>query len=337
MTKRYYRPIAQTDPALGGSPLAGGPVRFSQVEVLTRDGTEGVAEIGDCPARMRDRLSQPRAPICGLDWSRPRLMGVLNVTPDSFSDGGRFDSLGPAVDRAIGMASEGADMIDIGGESTRPGADFVSAAEEIDRTVPVIEAVRHALPQVPISIDTRKPEVAQAAIVAGADLFNDVSALTFSPGSISSAASLGVPVCLMHASGDPATMQDNPFYDNVALDIFDFLEKRLIECEAFGIPRSSIMVDPGIGFGKTLEHNLEVIRALSLFHGLGAVLLLGVSRKRFIGTIGQVEQADARAPGSIAVGLEGLRQGVQMLRVHDIAQTKQAIRLWQAVTTEARR
>jgi dihydropteroate synthase len=229
------------------------------------------------------------------------------------------------------MAEAGADILDIGGESTRPGADPVPEAEEIDRVVPVIAALRAGGLATPISIDTRNAAVARAAFEAGADLLNDVSALAHDPASLGLAAASGRPVCLMHAQGNPKTMQAAPAYDDVLLDVFDHLEARVAAAVAAGIPRGRILVDPGIGFGKTLAHNLALVRGLSLLHGLGCAILFGASRKRFIGTIGGAEAPADRVPGSIAVALEALRQGAQVLRVHDVSATRQAVALWTAL------
>ena len=330
MSGAYFRPIIARDPALGGKPLAGGWARFAHVEILRRDGSAEVVSAEDLPEGVLTRLTEARAPIAGMGLDRPRLMGIVNATPDSFSDGGQFETTETAVAQGARLIAQGADMVDVGGESTRPGAAFVSAAEELTRVLPVIEALA-ARGDVPVSVDTRKPEVAREAVAAGAGLFNDVSALSFAAESVTEAASLGVPVCLMHASGDPKTMQDNPQYENVLLDVYDYLEGRVQACEAAGIARSDIVIDPGIGFGKTVAHNLALISGLSLFHGLGCAILLGASRKRFIGTLGGAEDAQDRVAGSIAVGLEALAQGVQILRVHDMAETKQAMRLWQAL------
>jgi dihydropteroate synthase len=255
-------------------------------------------------------------------------MGIVNVTPDSFSDGGVHFDHEAAVAGALAMA--GADILDIGGESTRPGAGEVPVEQEIARTAPVIAAIREQS-AAPISIDTRKRAVAEAAVAAGAGLVNDVSGFTFDPALAPYCAENALPVCVMHAQGDPETMQDNPHYNNVLLDVFDVLEAQVNALEQAGIPRARILADPGIGFGKTLEHNLTLLKNISLFHGLGCALLLGVSRKRFIGTLADVPEAQGRAPGSIAVGLAALAQGVQILRVHDVAASRQALTLWQAV------
>jgi dihydropteroate synthase len=328
----YYRPIAMTDAArpAGALPLAGGWCWFAQVEVLRRDGPSRVVAAGDLPGEVRDRLSAPRPYFGGMAMDRPRIMGILNVTPDSFSDGGRFLAPEAALTQAQVMA-RGADVLDIGGESTRPGAAEVELAEEVARTAPVIAALRAGGLGVLISIDTRKAAVAKAALAAGAGIVNDVAAMGFDPAMAGVVAAAGAPIILMHAVKTPATMQDDPRYDDVLLDVYDFLKDRIAVAEAAGIPLARIMVDPGIGFGKTAVHNLTLIRGLSLFHDLGVPVLLGASRKRFIGTIGGEDQADRRMPGSVAVALAGVAQGAQVLRVHDVAETRQALRLWQAV------
>jgi dihydropteroate synthase len=279
------------------------------------------------------RLTAPRAAFARLSMDRPRLMGILNVTPDSFSDGGKFLGAEAAVAQAAAMADE-AEIIDIGGESTRPGAAEVTVEEEIARTVPVIRALREGRFTAPISIDTRKAPVAAAGLQAGATIVNDVSAFDFDPSLGPLVAGAGAPVVLMHAQGVPETMQDNPLYADVLLDVYDALAQRLARAEALGIDRARIMLDPGIGFGKTQAHNLALLRGLSLFHGLGCPILLGTSRKRFIGTIGGASNPQDRAPGSIATALAGVAQGVQVLRVHDVAETRQALRIWQALNTD---
>ncbi len=260
----------------------------------------------------------------------PRLMGILNVTPDSFSDGGDFSDHDQAVERARHMMTEGADIIDIGGESTRPGAEHVSVDEEVARVLPVIETLAKNS-GVPISIDTRKAEVARQAIAAGAGFFNDVSALSFDAESLPAAAELSVPVCLMHASGDPKTMQSKLDYSNVLLDVFDYLEERRDAALAEGITLGNIALDPGIGFGKTTDQNIELVRGLSLFHTLGCALLVGASRKRFIGEISGTNLAKDRMSGSLAVALDAVRQGVQLLRVHDVIETRRALDVWHRI------
>ncbi len=328
-----YRPIPQSGGPRppGALPLAGGPLWFAEVAEHCRSGEARLVPHAALPSEIARRLSAPRVAISGISLDRPRIMGVLNVTPDSFSDGGAHLGLSAAVAHARTMAEEGADILDIGGESTRPGADPVPLDEEMARVVPVIAALRAEGFALPISVDTRNAEVARAALEAGADLFNDVSALTHDPASPALAAGLGRPVCLMHALGDPKTMQHAPAYDDVLLDVFDYLEARVTAAEAAGIPRAHILVDPGIGFGKTLEHNLALIRGLAILHGTGCAILFGASRKRFIGTIGAAPAPADRVPGSLAVALEALRQGAQVIRVHDVKETRQALRLWSAL------
>lgn len=330
---RYYRPVLQSDAYRpdGALTLAGGWLWFTHVAVLERGQGSRLMPAQDLPSKARDRLTTPRAPVAGLSLNTPRLMGILNVTPDSFSDGGLFDDPAAALAHARAMEGAGADILDIGGESTRPGAVEVTVADEIARTAPVIAAIR-AGSGVPISIDTRKAAVAQAAIAAGASMVNDVAAFTYDPGLADVTAQAHAPVCLMHAQGDPETMQADPRYDDVLLDVYDFLEARIALAEAAGIPRHQIIVDPGIGFGKTLQHNVTLLRGLSLYHSLGCAILLGASRKRFIGTLGHAADAQDRMPGSLAVALHGVAQGVQILRVHDTKDTKQALNLHMAMS-----
>lgn len=322
----YYRPIPLNT---GGRwSLAGGPVGFSQVERLERG---RVPQICDrVPQDILDNLISPRMPMMGMSFDRPRLMGIVNATPDSFSDGGSYD----AQEHGKSLIAAGADILDIGGESTRPGAQEVCVEDEIARIVPVI---RELSAHIPISVDTRKSEVAAVALRAGASMVNDVSGFDFDPALANVVLENGCPACLMHAQGRPETMQDDPRYDDVLLDVYDALEARLTRAEAAGIPRNRIFVDPGIGFGKTQSHNLALLRRISLFHGLGSPILLGLSRKRFIGVIGRAERPADRMPGTLALTLAAIAQGVQLHRVHDVAEIAQGLRLWQAVgqNTEA--
>ncbi|MGB5870066.1 MAG: dihydropteroate synthase, partial [Albidovulum sp.] len=252
----YYRPIAMTDPARpkGAVPLAGGWCWFTHAEALTRDGSQGLVAADRIPAQTLALLTAPRAALAGLAMDRPRLMGILNVTPDSFSDGGLFATPQSALAQAQRLA-ETSDILDIGGESTRPGAAEVDIAEETARTAPLIAALRQAGFAAPISIDTRKAPVAQAALGAGASMVNDVSALSYDPDLARVVAGHTAPLCLMHAQGTPATMQADPRYDDVLLDVYDHLAARIAVAEANGIGRDRIIVDPGIGFGKTQDHN----------------------------------------------------------------------------------
>jgi dihydropteroate synthase len=276
---------------------------------------------------LLQRISQPRAPVAGLALDRPLVMGIVNVTPDSFSDGGRFLAPDAAIAHALQLEAEGADILDIGGESTRPGSDGVDLVEECRRVLPVIQAlVKRSRAR--LSIDTRKAEVMRRAAQEGAHLINDVAALGHDPQALDSAAATGLPVVLMHARGEPRTMQDNPVYADVVLDVYDWLEGRIEACERGGIARDRLIVDPGIGFGKTLAHNLELLGSLGVFHGLGCPVLLGASRKSFISRLTGAGAED-RLPGSVAAALIGASQGVQILRVHDVAATRQALALWQ--------
>ncbi|WP_417279429.1 dihydropteroate synthase [Celeribacter sp.] len=334
MTQPFYdRPLPSCDPARpeGALTLAGGWCWFTHVERLRRDAPPEILRVSALSEEARTRLTAARAPMAGLDLSAPSVMSILNVTPDSFSDGGKFDRPEAALAEVQEMIAAGVEIIDIGGESTRPGADYVAVEQEIQRTAPVISAIRE-ISSVPISIDTRKAPVAQAALKAGASLVNDVYAFTHDPDLARVSAETGAPVCLMHAQGDPEVMQDDPQYDNVLLDVYDFLEGRIKLAEAAGISRAQILVDPGIGFGKTVEHNLALLERISLFHALGCGILLGVSRKGFIGKIGKAPVAQDRAPGTLAVTMAALGQGVQIHRVHDFKEAKQALALWQAVT-----
>lgn len=262
---------------------------------------------------------------------RPRVMGIVNVTPDSFSDGGLHATAEAGLAQAMRLIGDGADILDIGGESTRPGAEPVPTHDEIARVVPVIAAV-HARWHGPISIDTMKPEVARAAVAAGATIWNDVTALTFSADSPATAAELGCEVVLMHMLGEPRTMQVEPLYDDVVTEVTDYLVARAEGAMAAGVPRDRITLDPGIGFGKTVEHNLALIAALDRFAALGFPVLLGASRKRMIRNIDpSAAEATDRLGGSIALALEGARRGASIIRVHDVRETVQALKVQAAV------
>jgi len=264
-----------------------------------------------------------------------QVMGVLNLTPDSFSDGGRFLAPEAALAQAGRMLAEGADILDIGAESTRPGADPVAAEVEIARAVPVIAAVR-AGSMVRISIDTMKPDVARAAIRAGADIWNDVTALG-APGAPDAAAELGCDVVLMHMQGEPRTMQANPAYGDVVAEVADFLAERARVALSAGVARDRIWLDPGIGFGKTLAHNLALLAHLDVLTGLGFPVLLGVSRKRFIQALDpSADPPEARGPGSLAAALAGVEAGVAAIRTHEVAQTVQALKVWRAIRAARR-
>jgi len=336
--RHYLQPVVRFGvPRTPGSyMLAGGSCWFDTVIVHHRKQPPFTLPADELSDAELAPLLAAREPVAGLDLSRPHVMGILNVTPDSFSDGGQFNAPDIAIAHALQMQAAGATIIDVGGESTRPGAPEVETDEEVTRTAPVIAAIC-AKSDIPISIDTRKAPVAQAAMDAGATLINDVAAFTFDPVVAAVAAKTGAPVCLMHAKGTPANMQDDPQYEDVLLDVYDFLADRIAVAVAAGIPRDQIIVDPGIGFGKTIEHNLTLLRGIALYHNLGCPILLGASRKRFIGALGGGQDAADRLGGSVAVALHGARQGVQILRVHDILPTKQALDLEWAIGGAANR
>tara|TARA_B100000989_G_scaffold289996_1_gene262589 strand:- start:489 stop:1343 length:855 start_codon:yes stop_codon:yes gene_type:complete len=265
-----------------------------------------------------------------LNIKNPQLMGVLNVTPDSFSDGGQFSDLDKAVQHALAMIRQGASIIDIGGESTRPNAKEVSLDDELSRVIPVIKALRRQS-DVTISIDTSKPDVMKAAVEAGANLINDVYALQ-KPGAIEMAASLGVPVCLMHMQANPETMQENPSYVDVVDEVNTFFVQRLLACEEAGIKKQNVILDPGFGFGKTLQHNLSLLAKFSDFTIHGCPVLAGLSRKSMIGQLLDKE-VEQRAVGSVAAALLAVVNGASIIRVHDVADTSDALKIFNAVQT----
>ena len=256
-------------------------------------------------------------------------MGVLNVTPDSFSDGGKFFDSDLAIDQAKSMVENGAGIIDIGGESTRPGASAVSLNNELERVIPVIEALTKEI-NVPISIDTSKPEVMEQAISSGANIINDVNALR-AEGALEMAAKLKVDVCLMHMQGNPRTMQSNPSYADVVGDIKSFFKERINACDQAGIELRSITLDPGFGFGKNLGHNIALLKNLSEFHEFGVSILAGLSRKSMIGTLLGDKDVDSRMIGSVTAALIAVENGANIIRVHDVAETNDALKVWQQI------
>ncbi|MDR2872861.1 MAG: dihydropteroate synthase [Xanthomonadaceae bacterium] len=268
-----------------------------------------------------------------LKLDRPRVMGIVNVTPDSFSDGGQHPTTDTAVAHALRLADEGADILDVGGESTRPGADAVSLEEELRRVIPVIErlAIETALP---ISIDTFKPEVMRAAVAAGAGIINDIHALR-GDGSLDTAAALGVPVVLMHMQNEPASMQDAPHYHDVVGDVHRFLAERIFAAEMVGIDRKRIIVDPGFGFGKSSDHNLSLLVQLERFVEWGVPVLAGLSRKRSIGEWTGRERSVDRLAGSVAAHLIAVQRGASIVRVHDVAATVDALKVWNMVKAQS--
>jgi dihydropteroate synthase len=269
-----------------------------------------------------------------LRLDRPRVVGIVNVTPDSFSDGGEHATTDAAVVYGLRLAEEGADMLDVGGESTRPGADEVQVDEELRRVIPVLERlVRES--GLPVSIDTSKPEVMRAAVEAGAGMINDVFALRREH-ALETAAALGVPVVLMHMRGEPRSMQDAPHYDDVVAEVHRFLAERIFAAEMAGIDKKRIVADPGFGFGKTLGHNLALLADLERFAELGVPLLAGLSRKRSIGELTGRNDPHDRVHGSVAAALIAAQRGARLLRVHDVAATVDALKVWEAVATQPR-
>ncbi len=269
---------------------------------------------------------------CGgrvLRLDRPRVMGIVNVTPDSFSDGGAHDTTDAAVAHGLQLVAEGADLLDIGGESTRPGAAPVSVEEELRRVVPVIRALAERT-QVPLSVDTFKPEVMRAAVAAGAGMINDIHALR-QDGALTAAAELGVPVVLMHMQGEPGSMQDTPQYDDVVAEVHRFLAERMFSAEMAGIAKKNLIIDLGFGFGKTTEHNMTLLARSERFLELGVPMLAGLSRKRSIGELTGREQPRDRVAGSVAAHLIAAQRGATILRVHDVAATVDALKVWAAV------
>ncbi|MCR6632587.1 MAG: dihydropteroate synthase [Magnetospirillum sp.] len=328
-----------------GWPIADSGLAFTAGAVVWRDGdTAWVAlapyaemvdwaeaeseEVARHLGRLVRRIGGRRVPWAGLVLDRPQIMGIVNTTPDSFSDGGKHLAAEVAVASAFAMVEAGADIIDVGGGSTRPGAAPVPRDEELARVLPVVRAV--AEKGVAVSIDTRHAAVMEAAVAAGAKIINDITALE-GEGALTAAARSGAAICLMHMQGQPQTMQDNPTYRCAPLDIYDYLAGRIAACEAAGIDRALIATDPGIGFGKTPAHNAQVLAALALYHGLGCPILLGASRKRFVAALSNGEGPTERLPGTLAAHLAGLDAGAQIIRVHDVPETVQAVKVWQAV------
>ena len=353
--RTFLRPTAFVDSPFGHdgkvARLAGGLCWFSAVEAIAWDGAhrasadllpvERVAEwIADRPDDEQlawQRLTAARPPLQlgerTVRLDQPQVMAIVNATPDSFSDGGQFADAAGAAEAGARMAGQGAAIIDVGGESTRPGATSIWEGDEIERVVPVIRQLAGG--GAAVSIDTRKAAVIEAALAAGARLVNDVSALTFDPLAPETVSASGAPVILMHHQGAPDSMQDNPRYGDVLIEIYLWLEERIAAAEAAGIPRDRILVDPGFGFGKTVAHNLELMNGLALFHGLGCPLVLGASRKRTIGALSNEAPADQRLAGSIALALKAAEQGAQLIRVHDVPETVQALRVWRGLRDQA--
>jgi dihydropteroate synthase len=356
MTLRHYlRPTAFVDAPFGHdgkvARLAGGMLWFAAVERVTMDGNrlvsselvtvervEELLALGSGAERAWRNLTSPRPAlqlrerVVRLD--QPQVAGILNVTPDSFSDGGRLAGGEAAAQAGFAMAEAGAAIVDVGGESTRPGAKAVWEGDEIERVLATV--TRLAAGGTAVSIDTRKAAVMGAALGAGAAMVNDVSALTYDEAAPALVAGAQCPIVLVHHQGPPETMQQSPSYDKpVLLAVYDWLEARIAAAEAAGIERARIVVDPGIGFGKNVQHNLDLMNGLALLHGLGCPIMLGASRKRMIGALSGEAPADARLPGSLALALKAADQGAQLLRVHDVPETVQALRIWRGLRDAA--
>jgi dihydropteroate synthase len=350
--RTLLRPTAFVDSPFGHdgkvARLAGGLNWFSAVELIKVEGhrrvsaelvpVEGVESRSDeAMAAQWKALTAPRAPlqlgerVIRLD--QPQVMGILNVTPDSFSDGGRFADAAGAAEAGADMAGQGASIVDVGGESTRPGASPVWEGDEIERIAPVIRQLSTG--GAAVSVDTRKADVMTAALEAGARMVNDVSALTFDDRSAGTVAAAGVPVVLMHHQGAPETMQDDPRYDDLLVEVYLWLEERIAAAVEAGIAREQILIDPGFGFGKNVGHNLELMNGLALFHSLGCPLVVGASRKRTIGALSGEAPVEKRLGGSIAFALKAVEQGANILRVHDVFETVQALRVWRGLRDQA--
>lgn len=349
----YLRPTAFVDAPFGHDGqvlrLAGGLNWFSAVEIIRTEGGKRVsqhlvpverleAELDEAGRAILARITAPRPALKSgqrtIRFDQPSVMAILNVTPDSFSDGGRHvGDPEAAASAGVTMAEQGAAIIDVGGESTRPGAATVWEGDETTRVVPVIERLARA--GVAVSADTRKAAVMTAAVAAGAGIVNDVSALTYDPEAMAAVAAAGCPIVLMHHQGTPQDMQKNPSYGDVLIEVYDWLEARIAAAEASGIMRELILIDPGIGFGKTVSHNLALLNGLALFHGLGCPIVLGASRKRIIGALDNEASVERRLGGSIAMAMKGTEQGVQLFRVHDVPETVQALKIWRGTRDEA--
>lgn len=356
----YFRPTAFVDAPFGLDGkvmrLAGGLLWFSAFDVIVVDGGErgemrlvAVDALGDFLDAVSDeqaaaaratiaRITEARASLnLGervLRFDEPRIAGILNVTPDSFSDGGKHcEDPQAAADAGFAMSASGAALIDIGGESTRPGASEVWEGDEIERVVPVIE--RLAASGVAISVDTRKAAVMEAALAAGASIVNDVSALRFDDRALELVAKAGCPVVIMHHAGKADELHADPNYGDPLIEVYDWLEARIGALVAAGVPRERIIVDPGIGFGKALQHNLALINGLSLFHGLGCPIMLGASRKRLIGALSNEATVEQRLGGSLSLVTLAAAQGAQLIRVHDVSESVQALHVWRGLRDQA--
>ena len=352
MTRTLIRPIAFVDSPFGYdgkvARLAGGLNWFAAVELIAIEGNrrvsnelvpvEGIeSRFDEDLARQWQALTSPRTALQlgerTIRLDQPQVMAIVNATPDSFSDGGQLPDAATAAEAGASMAAEGAAIIDVGGESTRPGARSIWEGDEIERVVPVIRQL--ASGGAAVSVDTRKSDVMTPAVEAGARMINDVSALTYDARSAEVAASLNVPVVLMHHRGAPEVMQDDPHYDDVLVEVYLWLEERIAAAVQGGVKRDNILIDPGFGFGKNVGHNLELMNGLAMFHSLGFPLVVGASRKRTIGALSGEAPVDKRIGGSIAFAMKAAEQGAHIVRAHDAFETIQALRVWRGMRDQA--
>ena len=331
--KVYYRPIIQNDiirPEYYFN-LSNQNQWFDRFERFERGKEPSHISVKEAPAEVLRKLTSTRKSDIFENFKSPLIMGILNLTPDSFSDGGKNFNTSDALESAEKMICDGVDVIDVGGESTKPGAEQISDKVELDRIETVIKAIKKKRPNCVVSVDTRKSRVMKRVLELGVNFINDVSALSFDKKSAQILAAENAQICLMHGGLNPKNMQENTTYNDVLLDVYDYLEERITFAVSSGIKRENIIVDPGIGFGKTESQNVRLIQKASIFHSLGCPVLYGASRKAFIGSISGVDKARDRFPGSISVALDLIRQGVQFIRVHDTSESKQAVSMWKAI------
>jgi dihydropteroate synthase len=351
-SRTFLRPTAFVDSPFGNdgkvARLAGGMNWFSAVEVIRWDGTRRASTdllgVEQLEGRLDEDLAAQWQALTGprpnlqmgertIRLDQPQVMGIINATPDSFSDGGRFADAAAAAAAGFDMATDGAAILDVGGESTRPGAKPVWEGDEIERVQPIVKQLAGG--GAAVSIDTRKAAVMREAVAAGARLINDVSAMTYDAEAAQVVASLGTAVVLMHHQGTPETMQQNPRYADVLIDVYLWLEERVAAVQAAGVPRDKILVDPGFGFGKNVGQNLELMNGLAMLHGLGCPVVVGASRKRTIGALSGEAAADRRLGGSVTLMLKAVEQGAHILRVHDVFESVQALKVWRGLRDQA--
>ena len=308
--------------------IYGGTTVFNSFRVIQRNKKPRVISTSEVKEEFLNRFTSKPASLLGLSFETPAIMGILNVTPDSFYDGEKFFTEKQFVEKGLRLLKIGCAVLDIGGESTRPGAKEVSSTIEIERIMGVIKKIKKSVPSAIISVDTRKSIVAEKALEAGASMVNDISAGSFDKEMFEVVAKHRAGICLMHSQGLPENMQNKPHYDEILLDLYDYFEEKIAEAQSKGIPREKIVIDPGLGFGKRLHHNLEIINKISLFLGLGLPVMIGISRKSFIGEIISEREPSERLIGSVAAMLTTLNRGVNIVRVHDVKEAADAIKVW---------